>query len=177
MVCCTIIAALLALLIKPLAMLRADPLAWRLSPPGQATASPTGRAASRIASIAHAIDGWRFLVRNEPNLRIHLMAAAAVLVTGFALEVSAADWRWLILAIIAVLVAEALNTAVEQACNAVSREFHPAIKAAKDVAAGAVLFAALGAVLIGASVFAPHLHRGETANGTPFAMSICRGAT
>ncbi len=177
MVCCTIIAALLALLIKPLAMLRADPLAWRLSAPGQAATSPTGRAASRIASVTHAIDGWRFLVRNEPNLRIHLMAAAVVLVAGFKFEVSAADWRWLILAVIAVLVAEALNTAVEQACNAVSREFHPAIKAAKDVAAGGVLFAALGAVLIGASVFAPHLRGGEAANVTPFAMTICGGAT
>ncbi len=177
MVCCTIIAALLALLINPFAMLRADPLAWRLSAPEQAPTSPTGRAASRIASVAHAIDGWRFLVNNEPNLRLHLMAAAAVLVAGFLIEVTAADWRWLILAIIAVFVAEALNTAVEQACNAVSREFHPAIKAAKDVAAWGVLFAALGALLIGASVFAPYLGGSTVAVGESFVVPICRAAS
>ncbi len=55
------------------------------------------------------------------------------------------------------LIAEALNTAVEQACNAVSREFSPAIKAAKDAAARAVLISAFAALLIGAGVFAAHL--------------------
>ena len=57
---------------------------------------------------------------------------------------------------IIVIAADALNTAVEQCCNATSESFHPVIKSAKDVAAGAVLVSAIGAVLIGISVFAPH---------------------
>lgn len=79
-----------------------------------------------------------------------------IMYSGFT-ALQMAIWRWLILAIGLVLAAEALNTAVEQCCNAVSREFNPAIKAAKDVAAGAVLICASCAALIGFSVFVPYL--------------------
>lgn len=156
MVCCTILAALLALLMKPLAMMlkRDDPLAWRLAPV-TAPAPAAGRAASRLASFAHALEGWRFLVISEPNMRLHLVAAIAALAAGAMLGLPAAEWRWLIFAIALVLAAEALNTAVEQACNAVTRSYDPAIKAAKDVAAGGVLVTAVAAALIGASVLLP----------------------
>lgn len=163
MVCCTIIAALLGLLIRPLLALRSNPLTWRPSVGDPSSDSFTIRAVGRLESFAHAFDGWRFLVRNEPNMRIHLGFAALASLIGAWLRISPSEWRWLIVAMTLVLAAEALNTAVEQACNAISRSYNPAIKAAKDVAAGAVLIAALAAALIGLSVFLPHVRLADRA--------------
>ena len=175
MVCCTVIATLLALLVKPLMVLKSSPLAWRLSRDVRCEGAATEKARSRFASVSYAFAGWHFLVRNEPNMRIHLAASTFVMISGIALEISTTDWRWLAVAIAAVLAAEALNTAVEQACNAVSREFNPAIKAAKDVAAGGVLIAALAAALIGISVFGPYLSVDAKTALPPMIHSTCGG--
>jgi len=156
MVCCTVIAALLTLLTRFVMARRPNPLAWRLAATiAEEKAVP--RALGRLRSIAHAVDGIGFLARHEPNMRLHLGAAVAVVAAGIWFGVSVTEWQWIILAIAVVLAAEAFNTAVEQTCNAVSRDFHPEIKAAKDVAAGAVLISAVAAALIGALVFVPHI--------------------
>ena len=156
MVCCTLIAGLFALILRPLSALRGNPLAWRLE---RQAARPVLAPifGARSQSFVHAIAGIAYAARHEPNMRIHLGAAVLVLLAGMWFDIDATDWRWLILAIGLVLAAEALNTAVEQCCNAVSREYNPAIKAAKDVAAGAVLICASCAALIGFSVFVPYL--------------------
>lgn len=170
MVCCTLIAGLLALAFLPVAAWRPSPLAWR--PHDVAASRPTIWAA-RKRSLGYAASGLSFAVRNEPNMRIHAGASICVVVLGLWLGLDLSEWRWLIIAMMTVIAAEALNTAVEQCCNAVSKSFHPAIKSAKDVAAGAVLVSAIGAGLIGISVFAPHFLSaqilyspmcGETAN-------------
>jgi diacylglycerol kinase len=151
MVCCVTLAALFGLLLRPVLGPKANPLAWRagIVPP---------RAVGRLNSFAHAFAGLGFLVRNEPNMRIHLAAASVVILAGAWLEIGVSDWRWLIAAMAAVLAAEALNTGVEQACNAITHEHRAEIKAAKDVAAAGVLVTAIAAALIGASVFVPHFH-------------------
>ncbi|WP_447763987.1 diacylglycerol kinase family protein [Sphingopyxis panaciterrae] len=131
---------------------------------------------ARMRSFGYAVSGLSFTLRHEPNMRFHAGASVLVIVVGLWLGLDPAEWRWMIVAMVLVIAAEALNTAVEQCCNAVSRTFHPAIKAAKDVAAGAVLASAIGAGLIGASVLAPHVRGGqfphsamcgETMIGTP----------
>ena len=88
---------------------------------------------------------------------MHLVATILVIIGGFVLDVSRVDWIILILAIVSVWVAEALNTAFEFLCDVASPEFHPVVKKSKDVAAGAVLIAALGAVLIGVIVFSSYI--------------------
>jgi diacylglycerol kinase len=155
MVCCTLIAALLGLVVRSLRLPRASPLAWRLTPRSVPDSSSYLR--SRALSFRHAFAGLAFVVRREPNMRIHIAAAVLAVVSGWLLAIDAVEWRWLILAIGLVLGAEALNTAVEQTCNAITRHHNAAIKAAKDAAASAVLIAAATAALIGASVFAPHV--------------------
>lgn len=156
MACCIIIAVILALLTRLLAMRRANALAWR--PVATIVKDETApRTGGRVQSVIHALRGLSFLARHEPNMRLHLGVAAIVSLAGLQLGLSLTEWQWIVLAIALVLMAETLNTAVEQTCNAISREFHPAIKAAKDVAASAVLISAIAAALIGAFVFVPHV--------------------
>ena len=76
---------------------------------------------------------------------------------GFAVGLSTAEWCWIVLAIRSVWTAEALNTAFEFLADVASPEFHPLVKHAKDVAAGAVLIAAVGAGIIALLVFVPHV--------------------
>ena len=89
----------------------------------------------------------------NPHAWIHLAATATVLALATALRVNAAGWCWLIVAMAAVWMAEALNTAVEPLADAACPDHHPLVGRAKDVAAGGVLLAAIGAAGIGLLVF------------------------
>lgn len=111
----------------------------------------------RIASFGHAFRGLGFMLKTQHNAWIHLVATIVVVAGGVALNISASDWRWIVLAIGLVWVTEIVNTAFEHLCNVVQPEFHVSVKAAKDVAAGAVLVAAITAAIIGALVFWPYL--------------------
>jgi diacylglycerol kinase (ATP) len=134
------IAGLLGLLLRPWRQRGA--LAWR--PGGVPT---PGVVQARVRSIA---------IRNEANMRIHLAAAIAAVTAGIALRIGVEEWRWLILAIALVIAGEALNTAIEQACDAIGGRSEP-IRRAKDAAAGGVLVLAVAAALIGIGIFGPHL--------------------
>jgi diacylglycerol kinase len=67
------------------------------------------------------------------------------------------EWCMIVLACAAVWTAEAMNTAFEYLADATTKEFHPVIGHAKDVAAGAVLITAIAAVVIGVLVFGPYI--------------------
>ena len=99
------------------------------------------------------------MLRTQHNAWVHAVATVAVIITGTFFRISPAEWCWLILAVMAVWTAEALNTALELLADAASPQFHPLVGQAKDVAAGAVLISAVGSVAIGALVFGPHLMR------------------
>jgi diacylglycerol kinase (ATP) len=75
------------------------------------------------------------------------------------LQVSAFEWTVLVLAMVGVWSTEALNTAIEAIGDALSPERNPLVGLAKDAAAGAVLIAALGAIVIGIFIFGPRLLR------------------
>lgn len=112
---------------------------------------------ARGKSFYYALQGIWFTLRSQHNAWLHLLAAILVCLAGWICNVSAADWRWLIALIMLVWFAELVNTAFEYLCDVVAPEFHPAVKRAKDIAAGAVLICALGAALIGMLVFWPYL--------------------
>lgn len=97
------------------------------------------------------------LFRTQTNARIHAMAAVAVVVAGLVFHISAGEWCAVVGAIALVLVTEAINTAIEAVVDLASPEVHPLAERAKDVAAGAVLIAAVVSVMIGLIVFGPHL--------------------
>ena len=115
--------------------------------------------AARLQSFVYAARGIRTLLGSQHNAWIHVAATLIVVVAGCALGVARSEWLALVLAMTLVWSAEAFNTAVEFLSDAASPELHPLIEKAKDVAAGAVLICALGALVVGALVFVPHLTR------------------
>lgn len=111
----------------------------------------------RIRSFRFAIAGIATMLRSQHNAWIHAVATISVVGLGLFLGLSRFEWCWIVLAIVAVWTAEALNTALEFLTDVASPEFHPIAGNAKDVAAGAVLIAAAGAAVIGILVLGPHL--------------------
>lgn len=111
----------------------------------------------RIQSGTHAVHGIREMLSSQHNAWLHAFASMAVVIAGLVFGVSATQWCFLILAIMAVWVAEGLNTAFEFLCDVASPDFHPLVKKSKDVAAGAVLLSAIGAAAVGMIIFVPYL--------------------
>jgi diacylglycerol kinase (ATP) len=111
----------------------------------------------RLRSVRWAWRGIRVMLASQHNAWLHAAASLVVVTAGLVLGLSVAEWCWIVLAAMAVWTAEALNTAIEFLTDVASPQFHPTAGKAKDVAAGAVLLTAIGAVIIGALVFGPHL--------------------
>ena len=112
---------------------------------------------ARAQSFADAGRGIALLLANEPNARLHAIATVAAVALGLWLGLSAAEWCWIVFAIALVWVAEGLNSAVEALADAVHPERDARVGIAKDLAAGAVLVAALASAVIGALVLGPRL--------------------
>ncbi len=111
----------------------------------------------RIRSFRFAGRGMGLTLRSQHNAWIHAAATVAVVIAGYLLGISRTEWCLIVLACAAVWTAEALNTAFEFLADATTREFHPLVGQAKDVAAGAVLVTALAALIVGVLVFGPYL--------------------
>lgn len=118
---------------------------------------PNSYLTGRLRSFGHAFRGLKILVQTQQNARIHAVATILVITAGASLRISAIEWALIAIAILCVWVAEALNTAIEFVVDLVSPDRHPLAAKAKDVAAGAVLVAAIGAAVVGAIVFGPHI--------------------
>jgi diacylglycerol kinase len=113
----------------------------------------------RLRSFGHAFRGLKVLVQSQHNARIHTVATILVVVAGALIRISLTEWALIALAIVCVWATEALNTAIEFLVDLVSPEHHALAAKAKDVAAGAVLVAAVGALIVGGLVFGPHVLR------------------
>ncbi len=111
---------------------------------------------ARGKSFHYAMQGIIFMLKTQHNAWLHLIATVVVIGLGCYFHIKAEDWRWLIVAIVMVWVAETFNTAVEYICNVVSPNYSDAVKHAKDIAAGAVLICAVGALLLGVLTFFPY---------------------
>ena len=181
MVCCAIITCIIAGLLWPLrkviAKLRGQnttPLMWQLAHVDGASPEPSERFSmgARVKSFRYAIEGLDFVIRNEHNARIHIAAALFVVMIGTAYQIARLDWIILILAIVSVWFAETINTAFEYLCDVVSPEKNESVKHAKDIAAGAVLITALGAVIIGTIVMMPYVLAGSELIEKPMGYAL-----
>jgi diacylglycerol kinase len=110
-------------------------------------------------SFSFAGQGVWHVICTQRNMRVHLLAALTAIAVGLALRIDAADWACILTVIGLVLTAETLNTVVEAVVDLCTDEFHPLAKAAKDMAAGAVLISSTAAVGVGIAVFLPRLLR------------------
>lgn len=97
------------------------------------------------------------MLESQHNAWLHAVATIIVSLLGWWLGLSLADWCWIVLAVVSVWTAEAMNTALELLTDVASPDFHPLAGRAKDVAAGAVLITAVGAAVIGVLVLGPRL--------------------
>lgn len=104
-------------------------------------------------SFLHAARGIRHAFLFHQNIRLHTVAAIAVILLGIDLKISPLKWVALLLAAFLVIAAEMINTAFEEIINLVKEEHSERARVAKDVAAGMVLLAAIFAVIVGVIVF------------------------
>jgi diacylglycerol kinase len=104
-----------------------------------------------------AFSGLWYALRTQRNMRIHLGVASAVTIAGLWLGLSADQWAVLALTSGLVLLSEMINTVVEKLMDLVCPDYHPLAKIVKDVLAGAVLLAAIVAVIVGLLVLGPPL--------------------
>ena len=111
----------------------------------------------RLRSFGHAFLGLKVLLQTQHNARIHALATLLVVAAGALFRISLLEWALVVLAVAGVWATEALNTAIEFLVDLASPGFHPLAAKAKDVAAGAVLVAAIASLAVGVLVFGPHV--------------------
>ena len=104
-------------------------------------------------SFTWAFEGIVYVLRTQRNMQIHVAAAFLALIAALLLDMSGLEIAAILGAISLVLVAEMMNTALEAAIDAVVTSYHPLVKIAKDVAAGAVLVATVNALAIAYVIF------------------------
>lgn len=105
----------------------------------------------------YAFNGLISAFRTEVNMRMHIIAALLACIAGFYFNLTSVEWVVIILCIVLVISFELTNTAIEELCNMVHPEHHPIIKRVKDIAAAAVLVAAMGSFIAGLIIFLPKL--------------------
>ena len=111
----------------------------------------------RKNSLLVAWSGLLDFFKSEAHAAIHLTAAIVVLIVAWITSVNSMEWIALIFAIGLVVIAEIFNTVMEKVTDYMQPEMDPRIKVIKDMSAGAVLFSALVAIIIGGIVFIPYL--------------------
>jgi diacylglycerol kinase len=117
------------------------------------------RKINRLESFQYAFAGIWYTLKTQRNAQIHLAIAALILMLGLWLRLTLLEWAVLALTTGFVFTAEMINTVAETAMDYATTEFHPQVKIVKDVAAGAVLIAAITAVIVGLLILGPPLLR------------------
>lgn len=112
---------------------------------------------NRIKAFKYAFKGAYLLIRNEPSVQVQFLIAILVTGAGFFFNITTTEWVLQLLAIGLVISVEGLNTAVEKIADFIHPDFHNKIGIIKDVAAGAVAFAAIIAAIIGFIIYTPYI--------------------
>ncbi len=110
-----------------------------------------------IESTNNAIEGILHAARSQRHVRYHFVTAVCVLLLSYVLGLSRADFIVISIVVVLVLLAEMLNTSIEQVVDLISSEQHEKARIAKDVAAGGVLITAFGAAVLGYIILYPYL--------------------
>lgn len=108
-------------------------------------------------SFHYAFEGVFYVLRTQPNMKIHAVMGTLAVLMGFFFHVSEGEWLALVIVIGFVMILEVVNTAIEALVDLYTEEYHELAKASKDTAAGAVLLMAMVSVLVGAIIFLPKI--------------------
>jgi diacylglycerol kinase (ATP) len=109
----------------------------------------------RLKSIGFAVKGAYKLITTEHSVMVQFSLAILLIIAGFYFQISREEWMMQTLAFGLVLGIESLNTAVEKIADFIHPEFHDRIGFIKDIAAGAVMFAATAAIVVGLLIYVP----------------------
>jgi diacylglycerol kinase (ATP) len=120
-----------------------------------------------LHSMNNAVEGFVHVVRSERNMRIHFAVATLVLLLAAFFGVKRIDWLLLVGATCLVLMAEMINTAIEETLNLLHSRYHPKVGMIKDISAGMVLVSVVNALIIGFFVFSQYWF-------TPFEFAVFR---
>ncbi len=115
------------------------------------------KANGRWHSFRCALAGLTHTLRSQPNAWIEVSAGLVVAAAGIALRINPLEWAVLALTVFTILALEALNSAIEAVVDLVSPDYHDLARIAKDCAAGAMLFAVIGSLVVAAAIFGPRL--------------------
>lgn len=111
----------------------------------------------RIRAFGYALRGIALGFRQEAHMKIHAAVALLVIAAAYILKISRQEWMIVFICISLVISAELFNAAIERLANRITLEKDPLIGAAKDLAAGSVLVAAIISVICGCIIFIPYL--------------------
>jgi diacylglycerol kinase (ATP) len=110
-----------------------------------------------IRSFGYAFKGVAYATTSQLNFRIHLVATTLALLLGYFLHITTSDWQWIMLCVTIVLVTEIFNTMIETLVDLVSPGYNEKAGRIKDMSAGAVVIAALFALITGFIIFLPKI--------------------
>ncbi len=111
----------------------------------------------RLRSLKFALRGMWLLITTEDSIKAQLFVALIATILGFYFDISNIEWMIQFLAIGLVLVAEAVNTAIEEVADFIHPEYHKKIGLIKDIAAGAPSFAAFISLIIAGFIYIPKI--------------------
>ncbi|MEX0997296.1 MAG: diacylglycerol kinase family protein [Flavobacteriaceae bacterium] len=114
---------------------------------------------SRLRGFYYAIKGAWMLLKSEESIQVQLFVSLVVVAAGFYFDITATEWMFQLFAIGLVLSIEGVNTAIEEIANFVHPDYHNKIGLIKDIAAGAVFFAAMTAISIAVIIYYPYLFK------------------
>lgn len=109
----------------------------------------------RYKSIGYALRGIFLLLKSESSIKVQFVLALLLTIAGIYFDISSFEWIIQIFAIVLVMSVEALNTGLEKICDFVHEDFDKRIGFIKDIAAGAVAIASLGAFVIVLILYLP----------------------
>lgn len=110
-----------------------------------------------LKSLNFALNGLKLSFQLGDNFKIQLSLLLLSISLGLWFKIAPEEWMWIIVSSSAVLSLEALNTAIEELCNRITKEEDEHIARIKDLSAGAVLIASIGALIIGIIIFSKHI--------------------
>ncbi len=110
-----------------------------------------------LKSFGYALNGIRFAIHEDQNIRIHILAAIVVVGLSLFFKVNAFEMGILGVMILLVITTEMINTALEKTVDLITKEYREEAKIAKDVGAGMVLISAVGSLIVGILIFTPYV--------------------